>query len=63
MVCKVERRMAMVCQVEERSGAPQMVVGCLWWRILEMAMVCLVEFLEVVRLEEMEVQGKAESWC
>ena len=55
--------LAMVCLVEERrEGAPQMVVGCLWWRIF-LAMVCLVEECEVVKLEEVkEVQGMGESW-
>ena len=33
MVCQEERRVAMVCQVEEwREGSPQVEVGCLWWR-------------------------------
>ena len=62
----------MVCQ--ERRGAPQMVVGCpeerevpqmvlgFLLRIL-MAMVCLEEWCEVVRLEEKMVGlGMEEDW-
>ena len=49
----------MVCQVEERRGAPQMVVGFLW-RIL-VAMVCLEE-CEVMKLEEKGGLGKVEDW-
>ena len=41
---------AMVCQVERREGAPQMELGCLWWRIF-LAMVCLRMECEVVKLE------------
>ena len=47
----------MVCQVEEwREGAPQVKVGCLWWRIF-WAMVCQMVVCEVVRLWEMEDWG------
>ena len=58
----------MVCQEEERSGAPQMVVGCLWRVAMvcleeRMAMVCqVVEYLEV-ELEKVVVgQGMREDW-
>ena len=47
-----EGRRTMVCQVEERSWAPQVELGCLW----RVAMVCLMEECEVVRLEEMVLE-------
>ena len=47
----------MFCQEERREGPPQMMVGCLWWRIF-LAMVCLRVECEVVKLERVkEVQG------
>ena len=46
----VRWEVTIVCLVEERrEGAPQMVVGCLWWRIF-LAMVCLKVECEVVKL-------------
>ena len=54
----------MVYQEERREGAPQMVVGCLWWRIF-LAMVCLKVGCDgkVVKLERVkEDWGMLESW-
>ena len=52
----------MVCQVEEsREGAPQMELGCLWWRIL-LAMVCLEVACEEVKLWVTWEWVKAENW-
>ena len=67
MVCLQERRLAMVCLEEERREAPLMVLGCLWRVAMvcleeRMAMVCLVECLEVELEKVMEVQGMGEDW-
>ena len=43
----------MVCQVEEwREGAPQVVVGCLWWRF----------FFGVVEYEVVKLEMESLDW-
>ena len=49
MVFQEELRVATFCLEERREGAPQVVMGCLWWRIF-LAMVCLKVECEEVKL-------------